>query len=306
MSIVMYDSIDPSQIPDNAQAAAGYVNGSWPTWSSLAAKFPNAHRLSIAVNSSGDATCLDVENGDATVGDAPGWYARQVAVGVWRPCFYASAGIMDGLVATLQQAGIARSSVRLWSAHYSGEHICAPGSCGTTSTAMDATQWTDQALGRNLDQSLLVDDFFGTPGPVIATWVAAGEGSLAGMCGGIFRNAVSTVLRLTAERSPHAAYNVAMANYLDAVFAQDRAEVPAGVIVRHPDGGTVAAFSSRGDQTLQGLANAWKCAPSTVVRVTAESSPGAVFESGFADYLDGVFTRSVVHVPAGVSLFYEK
>ena len=114
------------------------------------------------------------------------------------------------------------------------------------------------------------------------------------------------MLRLTAERSPHAAYNVAMAKYLDAVFAQDRAKVPAGVIVRHPDGGTVAAFSSRGDQTLQGLANAWGCAPSTVVRVTAESSPVAVFESGFANYLDQVFLGSTLKVPAGVTLFYEK
>jgi hypothetical protein len=262
------------------------------------------------VNASEDATCLDVEAGDATVGDAPRWYARQVAVGVWRPCFYAGASTMDSLIATLEQARIARSSVRLWSAHYSGEHICAPGSCGMTSTAMDATQWTDQALGRSLDQSLLVDGFFGgTPpaaAPVIATWVAAGEGSLAGMCAGIFRNAVSTVLRLTAERSPHQLYTAAMSEYIDGVFAQDRAEVPAGAVVWHPDGGTVTSFTSRGDQTLQGLANAWKCEPSAIVRCTAERSPGAVFETGMSSYLDGVFLASTAKVPAGVTLYYEK
>ena len=164
--ITLYDSIDTSQLPSDAQAVAGYCGGRWPTFASLASLFPNAQRLSIAVNSSEDAAALDIENGDATVDDAPGWYARQVAVGVWRPCFYASAGIMDTLVATLQQAGIARSSVRLWSAHYDGEHVCAPDSCGQVSIPMDGTQWTSNALGRTLDQSLLVPGFFGgAPSP---------------------------------------------------------------------------------------------------------------------------------------------
>jgi len=164
--ITMFDAIDTSQIPSNAQAVAGYAGGNWPTFASLAAKFPNAYRLSIAVNSGEDADCLDVEPGDATVGDTPGWYARQRARGVARPCLYASAGIMNDLLGTLQQAGISRPSVRLWSAHYSGQHICAPGSCGMTSTPMDGTQWTSTALGRSLDESLLVDGFFGsTPSP---------------------------------------------------------------------------------------------------------------------------------------------
>ena len=159
--ITMFDSIDVSQIPSNAQAVAGYVGGSWATWSSLAAKFPHAQRLSIAVNSGEDADCLDIEPGDATAGDVPGWFARQRARGVARPCLYASVSTMGSLLGVLRMAGISRSSVRLWSAHYAGQHICGPGSCGQISTPMDGSQWTSTALGRSLDESLLVDGFFG-------------------------------------------------------------------------------------------------------------------------------------------------
>ncbi len=53
---------------------------------------------------------------------------------------------------------------RLWTAHYGeGEHIRGPGACRQLSIGADSTQWTDAALGRTLDQSLLLDDFFGTP-----------------------------------------------------------------------------------------------------------------------------------------------
>ena len=160
MTGVLYDSIDVTQIPLGAPAVAGYVNGSWATWASLAIKFPNARRLSIAVTSSADADCLDVEQGDAAVADAPGWVTRRRARGITRPCLYASVSVMNSLVWTIEAAGIPRSSVRLWSAHYAGQHICGPTTCALTASTMDGTQWTSSALGRNLDQSLIADDFF--------------------------------------------------------------------------------------------------------------------------------------------------
>jgi len=115
--------------------------------------------LSIAVFAHDDADCLDVELGDATPAQAPAWVKRQKAP---RPCLYASASVMNLLVATLDRAGIARGSVRLWSAHYkSGEHICGPDTCKLMSARADGTQWTPRARGISLDQSLLHDDFFG-------------------------------------------------------------------------------------------------------------------------------------------------
>ena len=145
MTGILYDSIDVGQIPADAQYAAGYVNGMWPTFSQLAARFPRARLLSIAVTSSADADALDVESGDAAVADAPGWVTRQRARGLPRPCLYASASIMDSLMWTLEAAGITRSSVRLWSAHYSGQHICGPSTCALTASTMDGTQYTAPA-----------------------------------------------------------------------------------------------------------------------------------------------------------------
>ncbi len=150
--ITMYDSVDISQIPFGAPAVAGYVGGSWPTYNELRARFPHAHVLSIAVNAGEDAECLDIENGDATPGDAVGWFHRQKARGVKRPCFYAGIFVIGTVIQLLKQAGINRSEYRVWTPHYTYVAHIEPGS--------DATQWTDKALGRNLDQSLCRPDFF--------------------------------------------------------------------------------------------------------------------------------------------------
>ncbi len=155
---VMYDSTEPGQIPASAPTVAGYVGGNWPTFHELVARFPRAHRLSIAVNSGEDADCLDIEKGDATPADAPAWFHRQKARGVDRPCFYASLSIMPDVMAVLEKAGIQRHEYRLWVAHYTYVPHIEPG--------YDACQWTDRALGRNLDESLCVDDFFGKLDPL--------------------------------------------------------------------------------------------------------------------------------------------
>jgi hypothetical protein len=155
---VMYDSVTVDEIPVSAPAVAGYVGGSWPTFHELVPRFPHAHRLSIAVNSGEDADCLDIEKGDATPAEAPAWFHRQRARGVYRPCFYASLSVMPEVIAALANAGIQRHEYRLWVAHYTYVPHIEPG--------YDACQWTDRALGRNLDESLCVDDFFGKPDPL--------------------------------------------------------------------------------------------------------------------------------------------
>ena len=140
MTGILYDSVDVTQIPAGAAAVAGYTTGLYPTWASLCAKFPNAQRLSIAIAASHDADTLDVETGDAAVADAPGWVRRQHARGLTRPCLYASVSVMDNLIWTIEAAGIPRSSVRLWSAHYGsalGPHCCGPDTCRLTASTMD-------------------------------------------------------------------------------------------------------------------------------------------------------------------------
>lgn len=163
--LTMYDAIDIARIPADAAAVAGYVSGYWPTARDLPARFPHAHVLTIAIDVAHDADCLDIETGDAAPGSAAGWYALQRARGTGRPCLYASASAMQAyIVPIVRSLTIVRSEVRLWSAHYgAGEHICGPRTCGLTAIDMDGTQWTDAALGRDLDQSLLRTDFFTEP-----------------------------------------------------------------------------------------------------------------------------------------------
>ena len=98
VTLTMYDSTNVGALPHGADAYAGYVEGLFPTFAALKRQFAasGAHLLSIAVFASGDADCLDIEPGDATNAQAPGWVKRQLARGAHRPCLYTSVGNMDG------------------------------------------------------------------------------------------------------------------------------------------------------------------------------------------------------------------
>lgn len=168
----MYDSVQNDQFPPGAQAYAAYVDGSvgdQPNYAFIVDTFPDAYHLSIALFASNNADALDVEAGASAPSDIPAWYATQIQRGIQRPCVYASVSTMaDSILPTLSQANIARDTVRLWSAHYGlGEHVCGPDSCGAISIELDGTQWTSSALGLNLDQSQLQDDFFTTDSSVV-------------------------------------------------------------------------------------------------------------------------------------------
>jgi hypothetical protein len=155
--IVQYDSVTLEAIPANAQAVAGYVGGKYETYGEVVKKWPHAHHLSIAVNATEDAECLDVENGDATPGQAAEWFKHHARRA--KPVFYASLSVVPELEAALKTGGFERDQYLVWSAHYTGiPHICGPSE--GLPTAADATQWTDKALGRNLDESLCTDGFF--------------------------------------------------------------------------------------------------------------------------------------------------
>lgn len=173
-TIDMFDAIDDSLYPPAGTGVcfAGYVDGNLgdqPDYAWLVKNRPGSPILSIALKSGNDAQCLDIEPGAATPESAAGWYERQKARGISRPALYASASKMESdVVPVITAAGIARESVRLWTAHYESElgaHICGPSSCRELSIDADGTQWTTNAMGRDLDQSLLLANFFGEPAP---------------------------------------------------------------------------------------------------------------------------------------------
>ena len=152
--------ISVGQIPANAEAVAGYVGGLWPTYATLLLEFPHAKKLSIAVNARQDAECLDVEAGDASPDQAAAWVKRQQKLGVKKPVIYCSVSQVRLVLGMLSRAGIPRTAIRLWTAHYTFKpHLCSA-SCGFGDLKADATQWTDHALGKNLDQSLCLPTFF--------------------------------------------------------------------------------------------------------------------------------------------------
>jgi hypothetical protein len=163
---VMYDSVDVATVPYGAPAVAGYIGGHWPTYDALVKRCPRAKHLAIAIAADEGGDALDCEPGDATPDQVVGWVQRALRRGVKRPCVYTSVSNMQNLISVLGNAGIKREQVRLWSAHYSGSpHICGQ-QCGFGLTVpVDATQWTDKALGRNLDESLCASDFFEVPPP---------------------------------------------------------------------------------------------------------------------------------------------
>jgi hypothetical protein len=179
----MFDTAYNDQFPAGAAAYAGYVDGdigNQPNYSHIVSNFPKAQHLSITLNAGSNADALDVESGAATASEVPAWYDRQVARGLKRPVIYASASTMNSeILPVLSEAGIKRASTRLWTAHYDGEHICGPGTCGALSVNADGTQWTSSARGLVLDQSLLLGDFFtALPTPTTPTEAELQSGQL--------------------------------------------------------------------------------------------------------------------------------
>jgi hypothetical protein len=159
--VTMYDSVDTAQIPAKAAAVAGYVNGRWPTFPSLAVSHPNAHRLSIAVTADADADCLDVEAGDARPDEAAAWVKRQHARGVARPVVYCNLATAPAVLVALGMGQVKRAEFRLWTAHYTGKPHRCTAKCGLGfRDVADATQYYDRALGRTLDVSLCAPGFF--------------------------------------------------------------------------------------------------------------------------------------------------
>ena len=153
----MYDTVPGpgvAAIPSNAAAVAGYIDGWYQSFPLLAKRFyPHAHILSIAVHADAEAACLDVETGDASPSEAPGWVRWMLARGHKRPVVYANRSTMPAVWAALSRAGIRRDQVRLWVADWTGSPHIPPG--------YDACQWIDHGPhGENYDISLCLGSFF--------------------------------------------------------------------------------------------------------------------------------------------------
>ena len=118
MARTMYDAVTPSAIPDGAAMVAGYVNGTYANLLALRARFPHALLVGISVTAEADdGQVLDVETGDATPSEAPGWVVRRRAAGV-DPTVYCNASTWPSVQAAFTDAHVA--APHYWIADYDG------------------------------------------------------------------------------------------------------------------------------------------------------------------------------------------
>ncbi len=121
MTRVMFDGTHElvPNIPLDAQMVAGYLAPSPFAWTAADwARFPGAAKVRIAVRSTtNDGHVLDVESGDATPAQAPGWVVMRRAAGA-DPTVYCSEGLWPSVRAAFTAANVAQP--HYWVAAYPG------------------------------------------------------------------------------------------------------------------------------------------------------------------------------------------
>lgn len=146
----MYDSTAAGDIPTSAAMVAGYLAPSPWAWTSADwARFPNAVKVRIAVRAAtNDGHVLDVEAGDATPAQAPGWVQMRRAAGA-DPTVYCSASAWPTVKAAFAAAGV--TEPHYWVAAY-------PGGGRTIPAGAVAHQYADSTTsGGHFDLSVVAD-----------------------------------------------------------------------------------------------------------------------------------------------------
>lgn len=173
--VYMQDGVNIWGVQPGYPAYGAYYNGTYANVSGMRARFPGAYIVSITPDGLNGAMCIDIEPGDAIPADAPGFWHNSNHGGAVKPWFYASAGSVRAVIDNLSAAGIPRSAYFIWSAHYIGNHICGPGTCGYPQA--DGTQY---ATTQNYDISVLPAYMIGTvPPPVTEPTIAKGSTNVA-------------------------------------------------------------------------------------------------------------------------------
>lgn len=166
---MMFDSTRASDIPVTAQIVAGYVDGIY-AWSAADwAQFQTPLKIRIAVfASTNDGHVLDVEQGDATPSQAPGWAKMRRAAGI-DPTIYCNRSNISAIRAAFAAAG--EPEPHFWLATLDG------------STPWDidiiAIQYAGQAITlQHYDLSVVVDYWPGLEHPPVQVPVPVLPGGL--------------------------------------------------------------------------------------------------------------------------------
>lgn len=138
--MLMRDSVNASLIPLDTPVVAGYGDGLY-MWSSADwARFTNNIALSIVVFAGDSGDILDVENGDASPSDVPGWIDRFNRANRRRATIYCNRSTIDAV-----RAAAGNRAFDWWAATLDGTQSV-PGAV--------AVQYTDTGA---YDESVILD-----------------------------------------------------------------------------------------------------------------------------------------------------
>jgi hypothetical protein len=164
---VMRDSTTAADISAHGlDLVGGYGNGLYKWSDADWQRFPNAGHVYIDVNGSDPRGCgvLDVETGDATPDQAPGWVkARAALKPAYPPVIYCNRATLTPLFNAMAAAGLrVVHDFRLWVATLDGTKTL-PDMTGVT-----AVQWAGEGLtGGHFDESVVYDDAWHAPLKVV-------------------------------------------------------------------------------------------------------------------------------------------
>ena len=148
----MYDSTTPAAIPNSAEMVAGYINGDF-TWTKEEwASFKGAAKVQISVKAVNEGHVLDIETGDATPDEAPGWIKARRQAGHERPTLYVNRSNAQGVIDACKKEGLQPGhEFWLWLATLDG----------TVTTGLPAVvaiqDKSASMLGFNADSSVVFD-----------------------------------------------------------------------------------------------------------------------------------------------------
>lgn len=156
----LYDSVNPAAIPSTAAMVAGYIDGMYAWRPADWARFPRAVQVRIAVFASTNAGhVLDIETGDATPVQAPGWVQKRRAAGA-DPSVYCSMSLWPTVRAAFAAAHVPEP--HYWVAGYPGGGPIIP-------AGAVAHQYADPATsGGDWDLSVVADYWPGVDGGAVA------------------------------------------------------------------------------------------------------------------------------------------
>src|SRR5271168_2035173 len=115
----MYDSTTAADIPANARIVAGYINGLYKWSPEDWTRFPAATQqvtISVTADETG-ALVLDIETGDATPAQAPGWVNKMRQLG-FDPVVYCSLSNVNTVSAAFVAANTRQP--KYWVADWTG------------------------------------------------------------------------------------------------------------------------------------------------------------------------------------------